>query len=122
VAYIAAVNLQASFRAFASESVSPGSLLGKLNEVISNNIASDKFVRTLRCDVSADLRSYNEGAANEQRTYEGRVKQRALQKGVPKQGENVEGDLSPTVARPRIYRGFPRQAYRQIEDEASREN
>ncbi len=37
-------NLQASFRAFASEAVSPGTLVSKLNEVISNNIAADKFV------------------------------------------------------------------------------
>ncbi|MGC2543283.1 MAG: PP2C family protein-serine/threonine phosphatase, partial [Candidatus Sulfotelmatobacter sp.] len=37
-------NLQASFRAFASEAVSPGPLVSKLNEVISNNIAADKFV------------------------------------------------------------------------------
>jgi hypothetical protein len=33
------------------------------------------------------LRSYDEGAADEQRPHEGRVKQRALQKDVPKQGE-----------------------------------
>ena len=42
-------NLQASFRAFASEEVSPGSLVGKLNEVISNNIAADKFVTFWCC-------------------------------------------------------------------------
>lgn len=42
-------NLQASFRAFASEQVSPGSLVGKLNEVISNNIAADKFVTFWCC-------------------------------------------------------------------------
>ena len=44
-------NLQASFRAFASESISPGSLLGKLNEVISNNIAPDKFVTFCYCTI-----------------------------------------------------------------------
>ncbi len=42
-------NLQASFRAFASEAVSPGTLVGKLNEVISNNIAADKFVTFCYC-------------------------------------------------------------------------
>jgi phosphoserine phosphatase RsbU/P len=42
-------NLQASFRAFASEAVSPGILVSKLNEVISNNIASDKFVTFSYC-------------------------------------------------------------------------
>lgn len=42
-------NLQASFRAFASEEVSPSTLVGKLNEVISNNIAPDKFVTFCYC-------------------------------------------------------------------------
>src|ERR1700733_4933229 len=42
-------NLQASFRAFASEAVSPGTLVGKLNEVISNNLAADKFVTFCYC-------------------------------------------------------------------------
>jgi phosphoserine phosphatase RsbU/P len=37
-------NLQASFRAFASEIISPGSLTGKLNDVLCNNIAADKFI------------------------------------------------------------------------------
>jgi sigma-B regulation protein RsbU (phosphoserine phosphatase) len=37
-------NLQASFRAFASEEVSAGTLVGKLNDVVANNIAADKFV------------------------------------------------------------------------------
>jgi phosphoserine phosphatase RsbU/P len=37
-------NLQASFRAFASEMISPGSLAGKLNDVLCNNIAADKFI------------------------------------------------------------------------------
>jgi len=44
-------NLQASFRAFASEAVSPGILVGKLNEVLSNNIAPDKFVTFCYCMV-----------------------------------------------------------------------
>lgn len=44
-------NLQASFRAFASEEISPGSLVGKLNEVISNNIAADKFVTFWCCTI-----------------------------------------------------------------------
>jgi hypothetical protein len=73
-------------------------------------------------DNDAELRSYDEGAADEQRPHEGRVKQRALQKDVPKQGEKVEGDFSPTVARLRRLRGFPPHAYRQIQDEANREN
>ena len=44
-------NLQASFRAFASEDVSPSTLVGKLNEVISNNIAPDKFVTFWYCTI-----------------------------------------------------------------------
>jgi sigma-B regulation protein RsbU (phosphoserine phosphatase) len=47
-------NLQASFRAFAAEEVSPGTLVGKLNEVISNNIASDKFVTFWYCTIDAN--------------------------------------------------------------------
>src|SRR5271169_238558 len=42
-------NLQASFRAFASEASSPGILVGKLNEVLSNNIAPDKFFTFCYC-------------------------------------------------------------------------
>lgn len=50
-------NLQASFRAFASETVSPGTLVSKLNEVISNNIALDKFVTFCYCTIdTADNR------------------------------------------------------------------
>jgi phosphoserine phosphatase RsbU/P len=45
-------NLQASFRAFASEEVSPGTLVGKLNEVVSNNIAPDKFVTFCYCTIN----------------------------------------------------------------------
>jgi serine phosphatase RsbU (regulator of sigma subunit) len=44
-------NLQASFRAFASEAVSPGTLVGKLNEVISSNIAADKFITFCYCTI-----------------------------------------------------------------------
>jgi sigma-B regulation protein RsbU (phosphoserine phosphatase) len=53
-------NLQASFRAFASEAVSPGTLVGKLNEVISNNIAPDKFVSFCDCtiDTTENRRTY----------------------------------------------------------------
>src|SRR5580704_4256027 len=47
-------NLQASFRAFASEEVSPGTLVGKLNEVISNNIAPDKFVTFRYCTIDTN--------------------------------------------------------------------
>jgi sigma-B regulation protein RsbU (phosphoserine phosphatase) len=44
-------NLQASFRAFASEEVSPGNLVGKLNDVVANNIAADKFVTFCYCTI-----------------------------------------------------------------------
>ncbi len=44
-------NLQASFRAFAAEDVTPSALLGKLNEVVCNNIASDKFVTFWYCTI-----------------------------------------------------------------------
>jgi sigma-B regulation protein RsbU (phosphoserine phosphatase) len=46
-------NLQASFRAFASESISPGKLCQKLNEVFSNNLAPDKFVTFCYCTIDA---------------------------------------------------------------------
>ena len=73
-------------------------------------------------DNDAELLSYDERAADEQRPHEGRVKQRAFQKDVPKQGEKIESDFSPTVARLRILRGFPPRVYRQIEHEAERKN
>ena len=44
-------NLQASFRAFASEEVPPGTLVGKLNDVVANNIAADKFVTFCYCTI-----------------------------------------------------------------------
>ena len=44
-------NLQASFRAFASETVSPATLLGKLNDVISSNIAADRVVTLCCCAI-----------------------------------------------------------------------
>jgi len=47
-------NLQASFRAFASEEVSPSTLVTKLNEVISNNIAPDKFVTFWYCTIDTN--------------------------------------------------------------------
>lgn len=46
-------NLQASFRAFASEGVSPATLAGKLNDVVANNIAADKFVTFCYCTIDA---------------------------------------------------------------------
>ncbi len=46
-------NLQASFRAFASDAVSPGTLVGKLNGVICNNIAPDKFITFCYCTIDA---------------------------------------------------------------------
>ena len=53
-------NLQASFRAFASEAVSPGTLVGKLNEVISSSIAADKFITFCYCaiDVTDNRATY----------------------------------------------------------------
>jgi phosphoserine phosphatase RsbU/P len=53
-------NLQASFRAFASEPVSPGVVVSKLNDVICNNIASDKFVTFCYCilDVTKSTLTY----------------------------------------------------------------
>jgi phosphoserine phosphatase RsbU/P len=47
-------NLQASFRAFASEEVLPSTLVGKLNEVISSNIAPDKFVTFWYCTIDTN--------------------------------------------------------------------
>jgi phosphoserine phosphatase RsbU/P len=46
-------NLQASFRAFAEEGVSPGALCGKLHGVISHNVAPEKFVTFCYCTVDA---------------------------------------------------------------------
>lgn len=46
-------NLQASFRAFATESMSPGTLCQKLNEVFCNNLARDKFVTFCYCTIDA---------------------------------------------------------------------
>jgi len=53
-------NLQASFRAFASEPVSPGAVVSKLNDVICNNLASDKFVTFCYCilDVTKSTLTY----------------------------------------------------------------
>jgi phosphoserine phosphatase RsbU/P len=47
-------NLQASFRAFAAEGVSPAALCQKLNGVICNNIAPDKFVSFCYCTIDAE--------------------------------------------------------------------
>ena len=46
-------NLQASFRAFAGEGVSPGAVCGKLHGVISNNVAQEKFVTFCYCTIDA---------------------------------------------------------------------
>ena len=53
-------NLQASFRAFALQTASPGAVVSKLNEVICNNIAPDKFVTFCYCliDVSRNTLTY----------------------------------------------------------------
>jgi phosphoserine phosphatase RsbU/P len=44
-------NLQASFRAFTPEAISPGVLVGKMNGVLCNNIAADKFVTFCYCTI-----------------------------------------------------------------------
>ncbi|HYL69521.1 MAG TPA: PP2C family protein-serine/threonine phosphatase [Candidatus Limnocylindria bacterium] len=44
-------NLQASFRAFTSEAISPGTLVGRMNGVLCNNIAADKFVTFCYCTI-----------------------------------------------------------------------
>lgn len=46
-------NLQASFRAFAEEGVSPGALCAKLHGVLSNNVAQEKFVTFCYCTIDA---------------------------------------------------------------------
>lgn len=46
-------NLQASFRAFAGEGVSPGTLCQKLNAVFCKNIAADKLVTFCYCTIDA---------------------------------------------------------------------
>ena len=47
-------SLQASFRAFAAEGVSPGTTCQQLNGVICNNIAADKFVTFCYCTIDAE--------------------------------------------------------------------
>ncbi len=44
-------NLQATLRAFASEAITPATLCQKLNEVICNNSAADKFVTFCYCTI-----------------------------------------------------------------------
>lgn len=56
-------NLQASFRAFASEPVSPGVVVRKLNEVISSNIAPDKFVTFCYCLIDVPQRTLTYSSA-----------------------------------------------------------
>ena len=56
-------NLQATFRAFASEPTSPGSVVTKLNEVICNNIAPDKFVTFCYCLIDANERTLTYASA-----------------------------------------------------------
>jgi sigma-B regulation protein RsbU (phosphoserine phosphatase) len=53
-------NLQASFRAFTPDAISPGTLVGKMNGVLCNNIAADKFVTFCYCtiDVAAGRLTY----------------------------------------------------------------
>ena len=47
-------NLQASFRAFASELIPPGKLAEKLNDVLCNNIAADKFITFWYCMIDVN--------------------------------------------------------------------
>jgi sigma-B regulation protein RsbU (phosphoserine phosphatase) len=49
-------NLQAALRAFASASISPATLCRKLNEVLCNNSAADKFVTFCYCTIDAGER------------------------------------------------------------------
>jgi sigma-B regulation protein RsbU (phosphoserine phosphatase) len=56
-------NLQASFRAFASEPSAPGAVVTKLNEVICNNIAPDKFVTFCYCILDMAKSSLNYASA-----------------------------------------------------------
>ncbi|MGH9713209.1 MAG: PP2C family protein-serine/threonine phosphatase [Candidatus Acidiferrales bacterium] len=53
-------NVQASFRAFTSELSTPGLLTGKLNDVLCNNLAADKFITFWYCviDVHEGSLSY----------------------------------------------------------------
>jgi sigma-B regulation protein RsbU (phosphoserine phosphatase) len=53
-------NIQASFRAFASEATPPGILVGRMNEVMCNNIAPDKFITFCYCvlDVPGNKLTY----------------------------------------------------------------
>jgi sigma-B regulation protein RsbU (phosphoserine phosphatase) len=44
-------NLQASFRAFTSQAISPAGVVGKMNEVLCNNLARDKFVTFCYCTI-----------------------------------------------------------------------
>lgn len=44
-------NLQASFRAFTPEAISPGTLVEKMDGVLCNNIAGDKFVTFCYCTI-----------------------------------------------------------------------
>ncbi len=56
-------NLQASFRAFALEPISPGIVVSRLNEVICNNIAPDKFVTFCYCLIDASRRTLTYASA-----------------------------------------------------------
>lgn len=50
-------NVQASFRAFTSEVTAPGLLAGKLNDVLCNNLAADKFITFWYCVIDVHARS-----------------------------------------------------------------
>jgi phosphoserine phosphatase RsbU/P len=56
-------NIQASFRAFALEPISPGIVVTRLNEVICNNIAPDKFVTFCYCLIDASRRTLTYASA-----------------------------------------------------------
>ena len=58
-------NLQASFRAFTPDAISPGALVGKMNGVLCNNIALDKFVTFCYCTIDvAESRLIYAGAGH----------------------------------------------------------
>lgn len=58
-------NLQASFRAFTPDAISPGTLVGKMNGVLCNNIAADKFVTFCYCTIDvAESRLVYAGAGH----------------------------------------------------------
>ena len=105
-------NLQASFRAFASEPVSPGAVVSKLNDVICNNIASDKFVTFCYCilDVTKKHLTYASAGHWPPILLRRSGQTHSLKDGGPPLGlfpdhayDNIELQLEPETPRP-LYR------------------